>query len=75
MAKGGMGDVLTGVCAGLIAQGMSLYDAARIGTWLCGRTAEILIFQEGATELTLLPSDVLDNLPRALVEAETGSTL
>ena len=54
---------------------MSLYDAARLGTWLCGRTAEILIFQEDATELTLLPSDVLDNLPRAFVELEVGSTL
>ena len=27
MATGGMGDVLTGICAGLIGQGMSLYDA------------------------------------------------
>jgi NAD(P)H-hydrate epimerase len=75
MAKGGMGDVLTGVCAGLIGQGLSLYDAARIGAWLCGRSAEIAISQAGATELTLLPSDVLDNLARALVELELGSTL
>ncbi|MGE5208009.1 MAG: NAD(P)H-hydrate dehydratase, partial [Alphaproteobacteria bacterium] len=33
MASGGMGDVLTGVCAGLLGQGLSLYDAARIGAW------------------------------------------
>ena len=39
MATGGMGDVLTGVCAGLIGQGLSLYDAARVGAWLCGRSA------------------------------------
>ena len=75
MATGGMGDVLTGVCAGLIGQGLSLYDAARIGAWLCGRTAEIAIFQGGATEQSLLPSDVLDNLARAFVELEIGSTL
>src|SRR5204863_906109 len=44
MATGGMGDVLTGVCAGLVGQGLSLYDAARVGAWLCGRAAEIAIF-------------------------------
>jgi hydroxyethylthiazole kinase-like uncharacterized protein yjeF len=75
MATGGMGDVLTGVCAGLIGQGMSLYDAARVGAWLCGRSAEIAIFQLGATEQTLLPSDVLDNLGRAFTDLEVGSTL
>lgn len=31
MASGGMGDVLTGVIAGLIAQGLSIWDAARFG--------------------------------------------
>src|SRR5216117_3489213 len=75
MATGGMGDVLTGICAGLIAQGLSLYDAARVGAWLCGRTAELLIFQDGATEQTLLPSDLLGNLARAFVELEMGSSL
>jgi len=75
MATGGMGDVLTGACAGLIGQGMSLYDAARVGAWLCGRSAEIAIFHGGATEQTLLPSDVLDNLDRAFTDLEIGSTL
>jgi ADP-dependent NAD(P)H-hydrate dehydratase / NAD(P)H-hydrate epimerase len=75
MAKGGMGDVLTGVCAGLIGQGLSLYDAARIGAWLCGRSAEIAIFQAGATEQSLLPGDIFDYLARAFAELEVGSTL
>ena len=75
MAKGGMGDVLTGVCAGLIGQGMSLYDAARVGAWLCGRSAEIALVEGGETELTLLPSDVLNNLRHAFIELEIGSTL
>lgn len=75
MAKGGMGDILTGVCAGLIAQGVSLYDAARIGTWACGRVAELLIFQDGATELTLLPTDIVRNLARAFRELDFGATL
>ena len=75
MATGGMGDVLTGVCAGLIGQGLSLYDAARVGAWLCGRSAEIAIFQGGASEQSLLPSDVLDNLGRAFIDLEIESTL
>ena len=75
MATGGMGDVLTGICAGLIGQGMSLYDAARVGAWLCGRSAELAIFHGDSTELTLLPSDILDNLGRAFTDLEIDSTL
>ena len=62
MATGGMGDVLTGVCAGLIGQGLPLYDAARIGAWVCGRAAEMAIFHDKASEESLLPSDVLAHL-------------
>ncbi|MEM6915961.1 MAG: NAD(P)H-hydrate dehydratase [Verrucomicrobiota bacterium] len=40
MASGGMGDVLTGVCASLIGQGVGCHDAACLGSWLLGRSAE-----------------------------------
>ena len=65
MATGGMGDVLTGVCAGLAGQGLPFYDAARVGAWLCGRAAEMSIFNSNTSEESLLPRDVLDNLGRA----------
>jgi NAD(P)H-hydrate epimerase len=68
MATGGMGDILTGVCAGLLGQGLSLYDAARVGAWLCGRAAEIAIFGDGQSEQSLLPRDVLDHLGEAFCE-------
>src|SRR6266576_3826775 len=68
MATGGMGDVLTGVCAGLLGQGLSLYDAARVGAWLCGRAAEIAIFHGNQTEQSLLPRDVLNHLGDAFKE-------
>jgi hydroxyethylthiazole kinase-like uncharacterized protein yjeF len=68
MATGGMGDVLTGVCAGLLGQGLSLYDAARVGAWLCGRAAEIAIFNGNQSEQSLLPRDVLDHLGDAFEE-------
>jgi hydroxyethylthiazole kinase-like uncharacterized protein yjeF len=68
MATGGMGDILTGVCAGLIGQGLSLYDAARVGAWLCGRAAEIAIFNNSQSEQSLLPRDVLEHLGDAFKE-------
>jgi len=41
MASGGMGDVLTGVCAGLVKQcDGDLLRSAVLGAWLCGRAAE-----------------------------------
>jgi NAD(P)H-hydrate epimerase len=75
MATGGMGDVLTGVCAALIGQGLSLYDAARIGVWSCGRAAEIAIFENGESEQSLLPRDVLKNLGAALTELQQGAAV
>ncbi|MDF1659352.1 MAG: NAD(P)H-hydrate dehydratase [Verrucomicrobiales bacterium] len=41
MASGGMGDVLTGMCASLIGQGVSIHDSACLGSWLLGQAAEI----------------------------------
>jgi hydroxyethylthiazole kinase-like uncharacterized protein yjeF len=68
MATGGMGDVLTGVCAGLLGSGLPMYDAARLGAWACGRAAEMSIFQAGESEESLLPRDVLKYLGAAFNE-------
>src|SRR5438876_1099445 len=68
MATGGMGDVLTGVCAALLAQNLSPFDAARIGAWACGRAAELALFNNSDSEQSLLPRDVLTNLGHAFRE-------
>ncbi|PYK43921.1 MAG: bifunctional ADP-dependent NAD(P)H-hydrate dehydratase/NAD(P)H-hydrate epimerase [Verrucomicrobia bacterium] len=68
MATGGMGDVLTGVCAALLAQKLSPFDAARVGAWVCGRAAELALFDNGESEQSLLPRDVVTNLGRAFRE-------
>src|SRR5205807_222031 len=73
---GGMGDVLTGVCAGLAGRELSMYDAGRIGAWICGRSAEMSIFSGScrtASEESLLASDVLANLGGAFNELRNPS--
>jgi NAD(P)H-hydrate epimerase len=68
MATGGMGDVLSGVCAALMAQQLSAYDAARVGTWVCARAAEIALYNGPQGEPSLLPSDIIDHLGLAFRE-------
>jgi NAD(P)H-hydrate epimerase len=64
MASGGMGDVLTGVIAGLLAQGLELRDAAECGVCLHAAAADAAAAKGG--ERGLLGSDVIARL-RALV--------
>ena len=64
MAGGGMGDVLTGVAAALIAQGKSPREAAMIGAWVCGRAAEIALAR-GESQESLRASDVTSCLGTA----------
>ena len=72
MATGGMGDVLTGVCAALAGQGLALYDAARTGAWLCGRAAEIAVTLGGDSEESLTPTTLLAHLGRAFDDLRAG---
>ena len=73
MASGGMGDVLTGVCAGLAGRELSLYDCGRIGAWACGRGAELSMFHKVASEESLVARDVLANLGGAFNELRNPS--
>jgi NAD(P)H-hydrate epimerase len=67
MAKGGSGDILTGMIAGMVAQFPSrIGDAVRAAVWLHGRSGEL-----GADEWTeqcLIATDLLRYLPRAIRE-------
>ena len=64
MASGGMGDVLSGVIGGLLAQGYPPYDACRLGTFLHGAAADTWVRARG--EAGLLARDVIDGLPETL---------
>jgi len=68
MATGGSGDVLTGLIAGLCAQGMPTYDAAAAAAWLHGRAGEHAARWLGHRAMTAI--DLLAALPDALREAD-----
>lgn len=59
MASGGMGDVLSGIIAGLLAQGFSLEDAARCGVYLHAKAADKAALQG---ERGMLAMDVINQL-------------
>ena len=47
MATAGMGDVLSGVIGGLLAQQLSPLDAANVGVWLHGKAADCAVKESG----------------------------
>ncbi len=57
MASGGMGDTLSGIIAGLLAQGLPLAEAAQQGAYCHGKAADLAAAAEG--ERGLLASDLL----------------
>ena len=63
MATGGTGDVLTGLIAALIAQGLSPFEAAQLGAYLHGKAGDLAA--EDLGQIGLLATDLLDYLPRA----------
>jgi NAD(P)H-hydrate epimerase len=66
MATAGVGDVLTGLLAGLLAQGLSTWDAACAGTFLHGRAGDLAAEQVGQPGLTA--GDLVQHIPHALQE-------
>lgn len=60
MAKGGSGDVLTGVIAGLLAQGYSPLVACLWGVYAHGCAGDRAATQKG--QMAMLPSDLIDQL-------------
>jgi NAD(P)H-hydrate epimerase len=58
MGSGGMGDILSGLIAGLIAQGLSLSDALRTAVCIHGEAADMLAAEKG--QRGLLATDLLE---------------
>lgn len=68
LATGGTGDVLTGLIAAILAQGLAPFEAAQLGAWMHGRAGDL-----AAGELSqpgLIASDLPRYLPRVWKELE-----
>jgi putative sugar kinase len=63
MATAGSGDVLTGIIAGLLAQGYSQEDASLIGMYLHGLAGDLAVRDLG--QESLIASDLIEYLPKA----------
>ena len=64
LASGGTGDVLSGVIAGLLAQGLPPSDAACCGVYLHGHAAETVRARLG--DAGMVASDLVQELPRTI---------
>jgi NAD(P)H-hydrate epimerase len=64
MASGGMGDVLTGIISGLLAQGQAAEDACRLGVFLHGYAGDMAAEEKGS--VGILARDVIERLPNGL---------
>ena len=63
MAKGGSGDVLSGIIVALLAQGLAATEAAVLGALLHQKAGRITREELGA--FSMLPSDIIKNLHKA----------
>jgi NAD(P)H-hydrate epimerase len=64
MAVGGSGDVLAGMIASLLGQGIAPLEAAACGAWLHGAAGDLCAKELG--QYAMLPTDMLNALPRLL---------
>lgn len=65
MAKGGSGDVLTGIIAAFLAQGLKPFEAARWGVHFHGLAGDLARQEKG--ELSVTASDLIEFLPKAFL--------
>jgi NAD(P)H-hydrate epimerase len=67
LAKGGSGDVLTGIITALLAQGVTATEAAILGALLHQKAGDVARKNFGA--FSMLPSDVIECLPQVFLQA------
>ena len=66
LATAGSGDVLTGIISAFMSQGNSTFEAAKMGAFVHGLSADIAAKDLG--ERSIIASDIIEYLPKALKE-------
>ncbi|MFO8053207.1 MAG: NAD(P)H-hydrate dehydratase [Candidatus Omnitrophota bacterium] len=64
MATAGTGDILSGMIAGLIAQGIDTYEATKLGVYIHGLAGDLAAQEK--TQSCVIASDLIDYLPKAI---------
>lgn len=64
MATAGSGDVLTGIIAAFLAQGLSPFDAAKWGVYLHGKAGDLAA--KKISKISMIATDIIDNIPLTL---------
>lgn len=64
MATAGSGDVLTGMIAAFLAQGLGVFDAAKYAVHLHGLAADLAAKEK--TQMGMIASDIIDKIPEAV---------
>lgn len=70
MASGGMGDVLSGMLGGLLAQGFEAAEALKLGIYLHGFVGDQVAKEKG--EVGIIASDVIEGLPAGMKQLAEG---
>ncbi len=70
MAKGGSGDVLTGMIGSFLAQGMDPIDAAICGVYIHGKSGDYC--QSRYSSASMLPRDIIEGLSSVFLKFENG---
>ena len=64
MATAGSGDVLTGIVASFLAQGLNAFKAAKFAVYMHGLAGDLAAGEK--TQLSLVASDIIDCIPKAI---------
>lgn len=72
MASGGMGDVLTGIIGGLLAQGYTPTDACCLGVFLHGYVGDRAAQEKG--EIGILARDLIEQLPMGIRDLQQAAS-
>ncbi len=70
MATAGSGDVLTGMVAAFLAQGLNPSDASRLGVYLHGLAGDIAVAEKGMH--SLIATDIIGKIPEAFLRLKNN---